>query len=216
MQIIEKNFYLPGKTLQFQVVADIESLVTDLSDEDKVPCWADVWPAAEGLARYIWDRIDFTGQDVLELGSGLGLPGVVGGLKGGRITFSDFQEDALRLSLHNARLNGVVQAEALQEDWRFFKCDRKFHWIIGSDILYEPRLNPYLGNIMREYLLPGGGLLISHPGRKQTFDFLQAWFDPLYFSEERDLVAIVVDDPLLPYQSITVHKFSYINDESNL
>jgi predicted nicotinamide N-methyase len=192
------------------VVADIESLITDLSREDEVPCWADVWPAAEGLARYIWERLTFDEKEVLELGAGLGLPGVVCALKGGRITFSDFQERALVLALKNARLNGVQQAQVLQEDWRFFKCSKKFDWIIGSDILYDPGLNPSVGKILKRNLLPGGSILLSHPGRKQTFDFLSKWLDPEHFSEEREVLNIVVDDPLLPYQDITVHKISNI------
>ena len=51
---------LPGRELTLYVAADIEALITDVSDEDKVPCWADVWPAAYGLAYFIWESVDFT------------------------------------------------------------------------------------------------------------------------------------------------------------
>lgn len=126
------------------VVEDVEVLITDPADEDKIPLWAEIWPAARGLSHYIWETMDFTGLRVLELGSGLGLPGVVAGLKGARITFSDCQEDALELSCRNAGLNGLDHAGRHLGDWRDFSLEEKYHWIVGSDILYDPKFHGFL------------------------------------------------------------------------
>jgi predicted nicotinamide N-methyase len=113
---------LPGRELKLYVAADIEALITDVNDEDKVPCWADVWPASYGLAYFIWETIDFSpGESVLELGAGMGLPGIVCGLKGAKLTLSDFNPTALGMAGDNARINGL-DAELLQEDWRKLSC----------------------------------------------------------------------------------------------
>ena len=98
---------LPGRELKLCVASDIEALITDVNDEDKVPCWADVWPAAYGLSHFIWEKIDFSPDEkVLELGAAMGLPGIVCGLKGGKLTFSDFNPTALEMAGDNAQKNG--------------------------------------------------------------------------------------------------------------
>ncbi|MGI6318347.1 MAG: methyltransferase domain-containing protein [Firmicutes bacterium] len=200
---------LPGRELKLYVAADIEALITDINDEDKVPCWADVWPAAYGLAHYIWETIDFlTDEKVLELGAGMGLPGIVCGLKGAKLTLSDFNPIALEMAGNNARINGL-DAELLQEDWRKFACQDKFDCILASDILYDPKLNFYLGKIFSNNLKPGGKILISHPGRKATYEFLDKWLDNNLFREEKHLREIELKDALLPRYNIVIHNISF-------
>jgi predicted nicotinamide N-methyase len=55
----EWEFHLPGLDLVLEVVANVEDLVTDPEDDDQIPYWAEMWPAARGLAHYIWEEIDF-------------------------------------------------------------------------------------------------------------------------------------------------------------
>ncbi len=200
---------LPGRKLKLCVAADIEALITDVNDEDKVPCWADVWPAAHGLARFIWEAIDFSpGERALELGAGMGLPGIVCGLKGARLTFSDFNPAALEMAGDNARINGLA-AELLLEDWRKFACKDKFDCIVASDILYDPKLNPYLQKIFSNNLKSGGKILISHPGRKVTEDFLNRWLENSRFQEEKHTREIELEGALLPRYNIVIHLLSF-------
>lgn len=196
---------LPGRELKLHVAADIEALITDVNDEDKVPCWADVWPAAYGLARFIWDTLDFTPvEKVLELGAGMGLPGIVCGLKGAKLTLSDFNPTALAMAGDNARENGL-DVELLQEDWRMFTCEDKFDYILASDIMYDPKLNPYLGEIFSNNLKPGGNILISHPGRKATYEFLEEWVKYKIFQEKKFFWEVELEDSLLPRYNIVIH-----------
>jgi predicted nicotinamide N-methyase len=127
----EIGFHLPGLALSLEIVANVEDLVTDPEDDEddgQIPYWAELWPAARGLAQYIWERIDFQGATVLELGAGLGLPGLVAALKGGLVTFSDYIEESLDIIARNARRNGIQHAAYLLADWRDFQCEKKFDW----------------------------------------------------------------------------------------
>ncbi|MCL6477116.1 MAG: methyltransferase [Peptococcaceae bacterium] len=188
------------------IVDDVEALITDPSDEDKVPLWAEIWPAARGLAQYIWQHMDFTGQKVLELGAGLGLPGVVCGIKGARIAFSDYQAAALDISCRNAALNGLEGVGSHLADWRDFRLKEKFDWIVGSDILYDPKFHRFLEQIFIDNTVPGGGILVSHPGRPPTFEFIRRWCADHGSVEEHAVVPVHIDDPHFPYYEIHVHK----------
>lgn len=196
---------LPGITIPLAVVRDVEELITDLADEDKVPLWAEIWPAARGLAGYIWENIDFQGQTVLELGAGLGLTGVVCGLKGARVTFSDYQAPALEICAVNARKNGLRDVGVFLGDWRDFKFEQKFDWIVGSDILYDPKFHGYLQQIFTSNLKPGGTLLFSHPGRKPSFSFVEEWEKRNRCSSRHDVVPVNIDDPYFPYYEVHIH-----------
>lgn len=198
---------LPGKEIKMIVTADFEALITDLEDEDKVPCWAEVWPAAYGLARHIWERLSFSPEEkVLELGAGMGLPGIVCGLKGASIILSDFNDQALRMAGDNARANGV-EAQLLQADWRTFESTKKYDYILASDILYDPKLNPYLGRIFEQNIKEGGYIFVSHPRRPATEAFLHDWHNPSFFEEKLYGETVELEDSLLSNYDIAVHCF---------
>ncbi len=201
----ETDVYLPGLTVSLAVVRDVEELITDPADEDKVPLWAEIWPAARGLSQYVWENIDFRGQTALELGAGLGLAGLVCGLKGARVTFSDFQPSALEVASINAEKNGLAGADFFLGDWREFNLQRKFDWIIGSDILYDPKFQPYLQQIFISNLNPGGSLLFSHPGRKASFQFIKEWLELTGCSSKHTVVPVNIEDPYFPYYEIQIH-----------
>ena len=208
----EIAFHLPGLDLSLEIVANVEDLVTDPEDDDQIPYWAELWPAARGMAQYIWERIDFQGATVLELGAGLGLPGLVAALKGGLVTFSDYIEESLDIIARNARRNGIQAASYLLADWRDFQCDKKFDWIIGSDVLYNPTLNPYVAGILERNLSVRGQLLFSHPSRPVTMQFIDDIKRSLGLQEEKAVQVVTVQEPGVPQfnQGIDIHHLTKI------
>ncbi len=201
----ELDYVLPGLALSFEIVENVEDLVSDPEDDDKIPYWAELWPAARGLARYIWEKVNFGGATVLELGAGLGLPGLVAARKEGRVTISDYQPDALNIASRNAERNGIPIEGFKLADWRDFTLQEQFDWIIGSDVLYNPRSNPYIGRILSRNLAPHGQLLFAHPGRKATFDFLQELAAAGFKEEQQAVIPVTVDNPLLSDYRINIH-----------
>jgi len=206
IETTETTFELTGLKVSLLLVKDIEKLITDPGDVDKVPYWADIWPSAHGAAQWIWEHLSFNGDALIELGAGLGLPGIVCGLKGARVTFSDFNPLALELAATNAKRNNLAVFSTLQADWRTYQPQQKYNWVLGSDIFYDPKLNVHLLQLIPKLIAPGGCILAAHPGRPATSEFLEALRATLDVVEEREtVVPVIIDDPYFPYYEIKIH-----------
>ncbi|WP_418791195.1 class I SAM-dependent methyltransferase [Phosphitispora sp. TUW77] len=165
-----------GKTFKINVVEDVDYLLDLVKTDDDVPFWAVLWPAALGMAEYFWENTVFDGKRVLELGAGLGLVGIVAAAKGAEVVQTDFIPEALQLAKQNARINDINNIQYVLSDWRKFLLDEQFDIIVGSDILYEPTLHPFLKDIFKNNLKPGGVIILADPGRgdaKRFIDILQ-------------------------------------------
>lgn len=169
----ETTVVFKGKSFHLKVVDDIDYLLGLVKTDDDVPFWAVLWPAAIGMSEFLWENIDFTGKRVLELGAGLGLVGLVAAVKQAQVLQTDFIPEAVQLAQENAELNGINNIQYVLADWRDFQVSAKFDWIIGSDILYEPKLHPYLHKIFRANLEPGGSIVLADPGREDAKRFIE-------------------------------------------
>jgi methyltransferase-like protein 23 len=141
----------------------------------KLPYGVVLWPAAIALAHEIATRADaFRGRSVLELGAGTGLPGVVAASLGARVVESDRQEGALAVCRLNGGRNGVANIEYRSDDWTAWTDERRYDWLIGSDILYAEAMHPHLRRIFEANLAPGGRVLIADPFRPPSLALLEA------------------------------------------
>jgi predicted nicotinamide N-methyase len=138
--------------------------------EEFLPYWAELWPSALKLAHAVGER-DLRGLNVVELGCGLALPGIVAALGGARVLVTDWSEDAVEFAARNARLNDA-ELETLLCSWTApepLVARGPFDLVLASDVLYERRnLEPLLE------LLPklGNEALLADPGRPALREFL--------------------------------------------
>jgi predicted nicotinamide N-methyase len=145
----------------------------DVQDE-RIPYWAELWPSAIALSRHILksDAIQ-AGTEVLEIGCGLGLSGIVAGKKGAQVTFTDYMEDALEFARENWKLNHAAQAAFQLLDWRNPDGNLAAPVILASDVAYEQKAFDPLLKTFDAMLKPGGVILLSEPGRKYMPAFFQ-------------------------------------------
>ncbi len=163
----------PGRNFTVRVVEDVDYLLGLVKTDDDVPFWAVLWPAAIGMSEYLWENVSFAGKQVLELGAGLGLVGIVTAAKKANLVQTDFIPEALKLAEENAKLNGINNIAYVLADWRVFELEDRFDWIIGSDILYEPKLHPFLKRIFKNNLARGGIIALADPGRDDAKRFIE-------------------------------------------
>jgi predicted nicotinamide N-methyase len=137
--------------------------------DEYVPYWPTLWPSARMLAKAVlrepWECYPQP-VEVLEVGCGLGLAGVACLARGLRVTFSDVDETALAFAAANAQLNGFFTGYRTQLlDFRAPPRNRRFSVVIGSDLMYEPRLVDPLVALLEAVLAPGGVCWIADPDR---------------------------------------------------
>ena len=118
--IIEQEVQLKGSFVKVAVVADSEPLIDQAEHEDDFPYWAEVWPSAIGLANFIeTPNAPILGRNVLEIGCGLGLTGIVACRQKGKVIFTDWKIDPLFFAHHNTSLNHCNDlARFIQMDWK--------------------------------------------------------------------------------------------------
>jgi predicted nicotinamide N-methyase len=146
--------------------------------DEYMPYWADLWPSARMLAKAILAETWPAGLTALEVGCGLGLPGIAALARGLRVIFSDYDATAVRFAASNARINGFEDFVERPFDWRDPPADLRVDVLLASDLIYEARNVDPLIDLMLRVLVPGGLGLWTDQDRKPAAD-LRAALDRL-------------------------------------
>jgi predicted nicotinamide N-methyase len=154
-------------------VENQDMLLSFLSTEGDAPYGLLLWESAVALAHELEQRPELVaGRRVLELGAGVGLPGLVARRLGARVYQTDKAEDALRVAARNERENGLSGVERFLADWTHWTRADNYDVIIGADILYEAEMHNALASIVERSIAPRGTVLVADPGRPQAIAFL--------------------------------------------
>jgi ETFB lysine methyltransferase len=172
--LIEDRTYVMARPARSDHLMDQPAVRSAFAADEYLPYWADLWPAARMLAKVIISEPWIAGTEALEIGCGLGLPGVVALSVGLRVTFSDYDPTALRFAADNARLNGFSDVKTLQLDWRRPPGDLKVPVLLASDLVYEQRNVEPLVNLIAKALAPGGICLLTDQDRLPSQGMRQA------------------------------------------
>ena len=159
-----------GRTWRLFRVGDIDAVLDaalDGADPDgQTPYWAELWPSALAMGEWLATLDDLEGADVLELGCGLGLPGMIARKQGARVRLTDHVPDALRFAELHVLSNLGTDAGFALLDWTHPPFDQPpADILIASDLIYEEQLCEPLLAAMENLLAPGGTLFLSEPGR---------------------------------------------------
>jgi predicted nicotinamide N-methyase len=145
----------------------------DFVEDERLPYWADIWPASTILAEQIISR-NGDGRRLLELGCGVGLVTTAAMASGHEVVASDYYTDALAFTRANAFRNLGKSPAARMMNWRSFPADvREFDKVIASDVLYETEYAKILPAVLMGALSLHGVALIADPGRIGAPEFLE-------------------------------------------
>merc|ERR1712224_355564 len=103
-----------------------------------------VWPSAELLSQWLMENSEVViGKDVLEVGAGPGLVGLLAAaMSARRVVLTDCNQEVLQLLRSNVKNNGVEgNAEIMEFDWEMEGASdsigAQFDVVLGSDVVYS-------------------------------------------------------------------------------
>ncbi len=163
-----------GRAWDITAVRDQDRLLAAAGDWTPFPYGVLLWESAvvlgDVLAQTVFVR---EGADVLELGAGTGLAGLVAAGQGARVVQTDHSYEALALCRRNAVANGVTGLEQRVGDWSAWSDGAAYDIVIGADILYEPALYGDVLRVLEVSVRPGGVAVLTDPGRTQAWRFIE-------------------------------------------
>ena len=170
---------LNNKKYQLTVVDDPDRYLEKLSKEDDegtlfLPYWTYLWESSIGLAQHLSDNgTTLFNKRILEIGCGYGLAGIVATQFGARVTFTDFEHDALQFARHNSLLNETSAGTYVQMDW-FAPCfQNRFDVVLGADVIYEKQNWDPIIELLHTLLELKGIAIFSEPNRKNADGFFK-------------------------------------------
>lgn len=146
----------------------------DFERDERLPYWAELWPASTVLAHFIVGDRRPRGR-AIELGAGIGLVSIAAALAGHDVVATDYYDDALLFARANAWRNLGHEIETTLVDWRAIPATLpRFDVVLASDVLYESRYAPLVASTIDRFLAPRGVAYVADPGRVATNAFVDA------------------------------------------
>jgi predicted nicotinamide N-methyase len=178
--VVEETVRLPGHMVRMLRPRDGDALLDELlaeedPEEDRLPFWAQLWPAGVALARAVAAR-PLAGRRVLELGCGLGLVGIAAALAGARVLAVDRSPEATTFTAVNAARNTVTLQTAVCAFDQPEPLLGQAPWdlVLAADLLYEQRNVAVLVGLLPRLVGATGEVWLADPGRPLLGRFLAA------------------------------------------
>lgn len=163
-----ENVSVGDQSLQILQIRDMEAYIESLASATRngqeldLPFWAKIWPTSILLSHVLSSSYAVKGLDVLEIGAGVGVCGLVAALQGARVVITDYHPDALLFARINVLKNSLQdQVDLAAADFTVDGLDRRFQRIIGSEVLYREESYAPLVAFLQNHLQPGGEILLA-------------------------------------------------------
>jgi predicted nicotinamide N-methyase len=153
------------------------------ANDERLPYWADLWPSARALARFLLDHppaaIRVDGSGAIELGCGAtALPSIALACQGTSVLATDYEPEALEsaninIADNRCAINGQVPRVVTRLlDWRDPQdVFDTYGLVLAADVMYEQRNAVALAETIPRLIVPGGRFILADPGRRYLPEF---------------------------------------------
>lgn len=165
------RFEVGGKRLRLLKIADLEEFLEGkdpFANVAEFPFWVKLWDAAMVLAYVLGNQNDAPGKKLLELGAGLGAPGLAAAAAGYTVTLSDYEDIITDFQKVSAAASGLQGIEFIHLDWLEPPALEPFDVLAGAEILFREEFFQPLLKIFTSLLKPEGSLYLAHDSSRQS------------------------------------------------
>ena len=131
------------------------------------PYWAHLWAGARVLAA----AVPRGPARAIELGCGLGLPGLVAARRGARVVFVDRVPVPLAFVRASAAANRLRAVDLVAADLTSGAFARRLDLVLLAEVLYEREMLPAVARTLADLLAPEGLALLADGRRIDTRAF---------------------------------------------
>ncbi|MCL2789734.1 MAG: protein N-lysine methyltransferase family protein [Desulfobulbus sp.] len=152
-------------------LTDLEQILdgrNPLQDVSAFPFWIKLWEAAIVLSEFIAGLPQERPAGVLELGAGLGVPGLTAAAAGYTVTLTDYEEMILDFERVNAAASKLTNVRFALLDWLKPPEMERYDIILGAEILFREEFFAPLLGVLRKALNPGGVVYLAHDIKRRS------------------------------------------------
>ena len=159
--------------LQLLKITDLEQILDGkdpLKNVSTFPFWIRLWEAAIVLSEFVAGLPCDKDTTLMELGAGLGAPGLTAAAAGFHVTLTDYEDLILDFERINAAASNLQNVQFAMLDWLHPPEMPQYDIIIGAEILFrEEFFQPLLG-VLRKALKPSGVVYLAHDVKRQSLE----------------------------------------------
>ena len=161
-----------GDPIALWEVADLErhvdrNALLAADDPPEPPYWAHRWTGAAVLA----EAVPRGARSAVELGCGLGLPGLVAARHGAHVTFVDRVAAPLAFVRASAAANRLANVQCVVADFTTPALAERFDLVLAAEVLYDRTAFDAIARAIARLLTPGGRALVTDALRTDTREF---------------------------------------------
>ncbi len=159
-----------GIRLHLLKITDLEQILGNkdpLQNVSDFPFWIRLWEAAIVLSEFVAEQNFSPETKALEIGAGLGAPGLTAAAKGCAVTLTDYQELILDFERVSAAASGL-DVECMLLDWLNPPAMKRYDVVLGAEILFREEFFQPLLDILRKVLQPQGVIYLAHDIRRKS------------------------------------------------
>ena len=170
-KVIFEKFRVADTTIRLLKIADLEEFLAGkdpFANISEFPFWIRLWDAAIILAYVLQALPDKNGRKLLELGAGLGAPGLVAAAAGFSVTLTDYEDIILDFQRVSAAASKLESVECRMLDWLNPPKLTTFEVLAGAEILFREEFFEPLLNVFSTYLAENGRIYLAHDASRQS------------------------------------------------
>lgn len=144
-------------TLDIMQISDMQAYIDKLvakagKNKIELPLWSKIWPSCVFLGVLLPSLVK-QGAKILEIGSGVGVAGLILANQGYEITLTDYDPDALLFCQTNVLKNGLEDLVHVQKaDFTKDVLDGPFDYIVGCEVLANPQVHEPMLSFLDKHL----------------------------------------------------------------